>query len=64
VGGATAAERIDNGQLLRHYLNGDLPQLNILLAACREHFLPHRQLRDPKAFPLLHCLPQVPVAWR
>ena len=59
---AAAVEPIDNGQLLRHHINGDLPQLDILLAACGEHFLLHRQLQDLKAFPLLRCLPQEQVA--
>ncbi len=44
---------IDNSQLLRHHINGDLPQLDALLAQCGEHFLLHRQLQALKAFPRL-----------
>ena len=50
---APTPQRIDNGQLLRHHINGDLPQLEALLAQCGEHFLLHRQLQDLKAFPRL-----------
>ncbi|MEA5413657.1 hypothetical protein [Synechococcus sp. BA-132 BA5] len=52
-GDAPTPQRIDNGQLLRHHINGDLPQLEALLAQCGEHFLLHRQLQDLTAFPRL-----------
>lgn len=46
-------QQIDNSQLLRHHINGDLPQLDGLLAECGEHILLHRQLQALKAFPRL-----------
>ena len=46
-------QRIDNGQLLRLHINGDVPQLDDLLSICAEHYLLHRQLQDLKAFPRL-----------
>jgi hypothetical protein len=50
---APTPQQIDHSQLLRHHINGDLPQLEALLAQCGEHFLLHRQLQDLKAFPRL-----------
>jgi hypothetical protein len=47
-------ELVDSSQLLRHYINNDIPQLDALLALCGEHYLLHRQLQNIKAFPTLH----------
>lgn len=52
-GALAPVERIDDSQLIRHYINGDLPQLDQLLQACGEHFLLHRQLQALKALPQL-----------
>ena len=50
----SSIELVDNSQLLRHYINNDIPLLDALLALCGEHYLLHRQLQDIKAFPTLH----------
>lgn len=47
-------EPVNAGQLLRYYINGQLPLLDALLDICGEHYLLHRQLQDIKAFPTLH----------
>lgn len=47
-------EAIDSGQLLRHYINGDIPLLEDLLGLCGEHYLLHRQLQEIMSFPTLH----------
>jgi hypothetical protein len=53
-GALNRVEAIDRGQLLRHYINGDIPLLDALLDLCGEHYLLQRQLQDIKAFPTLH----------
>jgi hypothetical protein len=47
-------EAVDESQLLRHYINGDLVLSDALLEMCGEHYLLHRQLQTIKAFPVLH----------
>ena len=52
-GDVPTPQRINNSQLLRHHINGDLPQLKALLAQCGEHFQLHRQLQELMAYPRL-----------
>jgi hypothetical protein len=58
-GAPNRVEEIDRGQLLLHYINGDIPLLDALIDLCGEHYLLHRQLQDIKAFPTLHTDSQV-----
>jgi hypothetical protein len=53
AGALNRIEAIDSGQLLRHYINGDIPLLEALLGLCGEHYLLHRQLQDIMSFPKL-----------
>lgn len=53
-GALNKVEVIDRGQLLRHYLNGDIPLLDALIGLCGEHYLLQFQLQEIKAFPTLH----------
>lgn len=53
-GALNKVEDIDRGQLLRHYLNGDIPHLDALIDLCGEHYLLQFQLQEIKAFPTLH----------
>lgn len=46
-------ERIDDAQLLRHQINGDIPLLDALLQHCGEHYLLHRFLLQIREFPIL-----------
>lgn len=55
TGGLTTPQQIDHAQLLRHYINGDIPLLDALLDQCGEHFLLHRQLQDIRSFPALRA---------
>ncbi|QVL54210.1 MAG: hypothetical protein KFB97_07990 [Cyanobium sp. M30B3] len=57
AGGLSLPQQLDHGQLLRHYINGDIPLLDALLSQCGEHFLLHRQLQEICSFPLLRVDP-------
>jgi len=46
-------ELIDRTPLMLHYLNGDFPQLDNLLAVCGDFYLLHQELQALKGFPSL-----------
>ena len=54
AGDLSLPQQLDHAQLLRHYINGDIPLLDALLDQCGEHFLLHRQLQEIRSFPALH----------
>lgn len=49
-GALNKVEDIDRGQLLRHYLNGDIPLLDALIGLCGEHYLLQFQLQEIMGF--------------